>query len=372
MSQAIVIDNGSAYIKAGFADDDQPRCIIPTVVGRPKNQEMNNENRIVGKEAMEKRENLTLKYPIEHGIVTNWDDVEKLWEHTFSKGLKTNPEEHKVLLTEAPLNPKANREKTVEIMFETFKVPAMYLANSAVLDLLSTGSSSGLLVQSVDDVTNIVPIFEGHALPYAVSQLDLGGRDLTDYMMKIITESKKYSFTTSSDREIVRDIKEKLGYVVLDFDQEMKRASYTKELERNYKLPTGEMIILNNERFRCTEPLFQPSLIGLEQEGIHELSFNSITKCDPSIRSTLFKNIYVTGGNGKFHGIHERLQKELDTLTQRRKYISMCVRVHNSSMMNISWTWTAGLVFVEMNENSFISKKEYEEAGASIVHRRCF
>lgn len=367
----VVVDNGSGMVKAGAAGEDAPSNVFPSLIGRPKHAGimvgMEKKDAYVGDEAQAKRGVLQLTYPIAHGIITNWDDMEKIWHHTFYNELRISPEEHPVLLTEAPLNPKSNREKMVQMMFETFSCPATYVSIQAVLSLYASGRTTGIVMDSGDGVSHTVPIYEGFALPHAVMRLDLAGRDLTEYLMTLL-HLRGHAFTTSAEKEIVRDIKEKLCYITTDYESELKTADESDVLDKTYELPDGNVISVGKERFQTPEALFQPSLVGKEANGIHHTTYNSIMKCDVDIRKDLYGNVVLSGGTTMYEGIGERMTKELTDLAPS----TMLIKVIAPPERKFS-VWIGGSILSSLStfQSMWIMYEEYLEIGPFIVHRKC-
>ena len=283
---------------------------------------------------------------VEHGVVTNWNDTEKIWYQTLYTELRVAPEEHPVLPTDAILNSKAYRERMTQTMFETLKAPAMYMASQAFLYV--SGRTTGLVMDSGDGVLHTVPIYESYALPHAIFHWDLAGCDLTEYLLKISSE-RGYSFTTTEEREIGRSVKENFCYFA--FDTELKSTAESSDKKQTHMLSDGNIVNVGAERFRCTS-VFPASFIGIEATGVHDTSFHNIMKSDVDIRVNLYVHVMLPGGTTMLQWIFEHMTKEL-TASSPSTLSSTRVKVP-------SMDWRVSLVPLSTFQQVWISKGEYD------------
>lgn len=373
--QVAVIDNGSGTIKAGFSGHESPEIIFPTVVGRPKykenirsnNQEDEEDEAVYIGDSNSGSAVLTMSSPIKRGLIENWDDMIRVWMHTFENELRVESEETPVLITEPTLNPRVDREKTAQIFFETLNVPGYFVQSSAILSLFATGRTTGIVLESGDGITQVVPVYEGYALMHATDRYNLAGSDLNVMMEKKLGDAG-LTLTSFSEKEIARQIKEKYAYVAEDYENELKKAQTSNSCEEKYTMPDGNVVVINEERFQCPELLFHPEMNHIEMEGIPQLIYNAIMKTDIDIRKDLYRNIALSGGSTLFPGLQERLEKELTKLappTIHVKVVSPDERKYGA--------WIGGSMFSALDNfvEQCITQDEYDESGPIIIQRKC-
>lgn len=366
-ANSVLIDNGSFLCKAGFSGDDAPRAVFPAVVGHLREDVATSAIKVkdtyVGYDIRSKHCALKVQSPIRQGKVTNWDDMEKIWHHVFQKELRVASEEHPVFIAVPPLAPKADRQQITEIMFETFKTPAFYAAFNGVLSMYAAGRSTGIVFDSGDDVSHVVPVYECHALSSAIEQINIAGRDLTEYLTILLNE-RGYNL----EKEIARDMKQNFCYAALNFEQELSKASHSSSVEKRYELPNGELFVVGNERFRCVETMFQPSHMGLDSSGVHEVLYKSVMKCDVDIRKELFSNVVLSGGSTMFPGLADRLKHELGGMVPRGTEVKVVAPPERKLLV-----WIGASVFTSLSsfKQKWITRQQYDENGPEIVHRKC-
>jgi len=376
VQKCLVFDCGSSVLKGGFAGDDSPRSVFSSVVGtkrfkpHPFGLGYGGRDRLIGDEAQSQRAILALEHPIQRGIITDLDAMEGIWHHTFYNEVRAYPDQYAVLLSQAVLNPKSNGQKIFQSMFETFEVPGCYLSNPGTLALYSSGRTTGLSVGIGDGVTQLIPIDEGYCPRNAIQRFNFGGFDLTRYLQEELLPERgvhELAFGTA-EREIVRDIKEKLCFAALDFEEEMKTAASSSSGERNYELPDGQVIAIGNERFRCIEPLFNPSLLNLEFPGIHQMIFDTIMKCSIDRRKDYFANLVFYGGATMVPGFGERVVKELKNLAPSSIKIKTILDPERKNSV-----WIGGSILASLStfQSKWITKEQYNETGP-ILANQCF
>ncbi|CAG0895510.1 unnamed protein product [Darwinula stevensoni] len=333
---------------------------------------------MVGDEASQLRSMLEINYPMENGIVRNWDDMQHLWDYTFGpEKMNIDPRECKIMLTEPPMNPTRNRERMVEVMFEKYQFSGVYIAIQAVLTLYAQGLLTGVVVDSGDGVTHICPVYEGFAMPHLTRRLDIAGRDITRYLIKLLL-LRGYAFNHTADFETVRMMKEKLCYIGYNIEQEQKLALETTVLVEPYTLPDGRVIKVGGERFEAPEALYQPHLINVEGQGIAELTFNTIQAADIDIRPDLYKHIVLSGGSTMYPGLPSRLEREIRQLYLERvlkgdteKLSKFKIRIEDPPRRK-DMVFIGGAVLAEVmkdKETFWMSREEYMEKGPRVLEK---
>ncbi|CAG5132873.1 unnamed protein product [Candidula unifasciata] len=370
---AVVLDIGSDSCKVGFAGDHEPKAVISTVVGRQAQQQVSvggASKNYFGQDALNSESTHALSYPVQRGVVTDWDSMEILLDHIFQSKLSIKSQERPVLVTETPKNPTENKEKLAEVLFEKFQVPGFFSSCQAVLCLYCAGRTTGLVLDIGSGVTTAVPVYEGYSLPEAVLRMNVAGQDITEYLTKILSD-RGHHFNTALDKIHVRNIKEKLCYVSLDGTKETQQPpAQTTTSASNYQLPDGKVISLADERFQCTEMLFQPDKFGFsEKTGVHQMINSAISACELDTRKSLYNNVILSGGSTQFEGLVNRLKQEL------KPFGALGAEARISAPKDrILSAWSGGSVLASLSsfESNWISKKEYEDSGRQVVHTRCF
>jgi len=373
----IVCDNGTGFVKCGFAGDNFPAHIFPSIVGRPilraeeKVQDVRIKDIMIGDDVTAARDMLETSYPITNGIVHNWPDMIHLYNYTFQERLNIDPTEHKIMLTEAANNPKKNRAQLVQTMFETFNFQGVQCSIQAVLTLYAQGLLTGVVVDSGDGVTHVVPVCEGTCEPRNIQRLDVAGRHLTEYLIKLLLH-RGYTFNRTADFEVVREIKEKVCYVGYDLALEKKLALETTTVKAKYTLPDGREINVGAERFEAPEALFNPSLIGCEQKGLGEMLFDVIQKSEMDVRPELYKHIVLSGGSTMYPGLPSRLEKEMRSLYlthvakgNKAQAAKLKLRIEDPPRRK-HMVYLGGSVLADImkdKEAYWMSRKEYDEMG---------
>ncbi|XP_026529005.1 actin-3-like [Notechis scutatus] len=361
---AVVIDTGTGYTKSGLAGDEKPRSIVPSIVGVPRFRTKESPLYYIGKNIPQRRAEVSTHLVMTHGVVTDWDALEMLWHHIFYTELSVCPEELAVLVTDAPMSPTTNREKMAELLFENFEVPAMFVAHQSLLSVYSYGRTGGLVIGSGYGTSYTAPVHDGYILPHATYRLDIAGNALTEYLAKIMGESGNPF--QKEEMEVVCQIKEKCCYIPEEYEAELNADE--KKYLMDYTLPDRQVISIGSERFRCPEVLFNPTMLGYPEVGLHVQALNSVKKCKPEREADLLSNVLLAGGTTMLRGFSERIKKELQNMEPESK-----VGILASPNRTFS-AWLGGSIVASLNafQNVWINRQAYDEKGPFIVHRHCF
>jgi len=398
----IVIDNGTGYTKMGYAGNSVPDYIVPTIIAQPKKK--TNSRRAdtadlefyIGEEAMGKRLNYQVENCLAHGIINDWDNIEKYWQRCLFQYMRCDPEEHYVLLTEPPLNPPENREYTAEIMFETFNVPGLYIGVQAVLALIASRLSknaekvlTGTVIDAGDGVTHVIPVSDGYVVGSCIKHIPLAGSDITKFILQLLRDRAE-PIPPEDVKLVARRVKEQFCYTCPDIVKEYAKYDADPKRFQVYEgrhPKTGQpyKIDVGYERFLGPELFFNPEIYGTQNvTPLPELVDQCIQNCPIDTRRQLYRNVVLSGGSTMFKDFARRLQRDIQKFVTKR-HEEQEARLLSGSNLQLKKTevkviqhrmqrfavWFGGSMlgslpqFYEMAH----SKQEYEEVGPSIARR---
>ena len=372
----IIIDLGSGQIKLGFGGQEHPKKIFNNYIGEAKYKKIvknyNKDNTIkndiyIGSQCDKNLNFLKLRYPIKHGVFTNYEDIYPLFNYILSI-FKIPLEEiksHPILITEPLHNPTQNRENISHILFEKFDINKLFFASQPVLSLYSTSNTTGVILESGEGVSQSCVIYEGYSIPNTFEKCDYGGGDVTNYLGDIL-KNMGYYFETSAEKLLIKEIKEKYCWTCSTNISEnvKKNTEFEKE---NHFLPDGNVMKLGVERIYPPEILYKPEIIGLEYPGYHEMINNSINNANIELRPKLYENILLSGGNMAMKGTPNRIYYEI------KKMINMNMKINIHSPKNphlLSWIGGNIISGLEIFKKMWITKEEWEENGDKILHEK--
>uniref|UniRef100_A0A1I8HTD3 Actin-related protein 2 n=1 Tax=Macrostomum lignano TaxID=282301 RepID=A0A1I8HTD3_9PLAT len=240
------------------------------------------------------------------------------------------------------------------------------------------GLLTGVVVDSGDGVTHICPVYDGFALPHLTKRLNIAGRDITRYLIKLLL-LRGYAFNASADFETIRQLKERLCYVAYDVAQEERLALETTVLVEKYTLPDGRVIKVSGERFQAPEALFQPHLVDVDGVGVAELLFNTIQQADMDIRPEFYKKIVLSGGTTMYPGLPSRLEREMKQLYLEQvlkgdtdRLGKFKIRIEDPPRRK-HMVFLGGAILADImkdhDDKFWISRQEYQEQGLGVIKK---
>ncbi|CAI2372666.1 unnamed protein product [Moneuplotes crassus] len=373
-----ILDNGTDTIKIGPAEEELPVCVIPNKIMYPNpnvwSVPAGRKEYYAGDLASCDRGYSKISYPICNGEVIDWDQMEHVWTYAIYNELRQDPTERPVLLSEPSLNSMAAREKASQIMFESLGVPSLALKSQSVLGLYSSGRTTGCVVDSGEDLTWAIAVFEGHQVPHAVDKIPLAGKALSEYFSTLLAQEQDFHIThhvrTQYQKAVLSQIKHEGCYVAQDYQAELEKASQGQQMHTQYYLPDGGAVLeYTVPRFKCPELMFTPALGGREHLSLQELVCSVVLGCDLDLRKHLFANVVLSGANTMFTGLMERLFNELRQTAPKHMKIKL---VGSRNRKFAAWTGGSILTRLSCFEGMCITKEEYKENGETIIRRKCY